>query len=330
MSEEKSKEHYYLGVDLGGAKILAGVFGEDLKLLGKNKIRTKPERGFEEVVQRIARCVLELADDFDIKPEQMRGLGIGAPGSISQDGDIIFAGNLKWKDAPLKKKLEEKLKIPVFIENDCNIAALGIYHKELKGVPENMVGIFLGTGVGAGLILNRQLYRGSHLTAGEIGHTVLDVHGEKCNCGNRGCFELFASRSAIFRRIDKAIQAGEKSLLAMMSDGRMEDLRSGDLLKAMNRGDECVRKVVDEAAEYTGIAVANVVNLLNPDIIVLGGGIIDALEERMMPIIERVAREHAFPGTEDSFKVQSSKLGDDAGITGAAVLAKQKLEGRVF
>ena len=330
MSEEQSKEHYYIGVDLGGAKILAGVFGKDLKLLGKNKIRTKPERGFDAVVGRIARCVFELADDFDIQIEQIKGLGIGTPGAIAPDGDVIFAGNLRWEDVPLKAELEEKLKIPVFIENDCNIATLGIYHKELKAVPENMVGIFLGKGVGAGLILNRQLYRGSHLTAGEIGHTVVDVHGEKCNCGNRGCFELFASRSAIFRRIDKAIQMGEKSLLATMTDGKLEDLRSGDLLKAMNRGDKCVGKVVDEAAEYTGIVVANVVNFLNPDIIVLGGGIIDALEERMMPIIERVAREHAFPGTENSFEVRASKLGDYAGITGAAVLAQQKLERKTF
>jgi glucokinase len=158
----------------------------------------------------------------------------------------------------------------------------------------------------------------------------LDVNGEKCNCGTGDVLSSLRAEAYFFRRIGKAIQEGEKSLLATMSDGKLEDLRSGDLLKAMNRGDQCVAKVVDEAAEYTGIAVANVVNLLNPDVIVLGGGIIDALEERMMPIIERVAREHAFPGTENSFKVQSSKLGDDAGITGAAVLAKQKLEGRVF
>ncbi|MBO7108322.1 MAG: ROK family protein, partial [Verrucomicrobia bacterium] len=181
-------QKYYIGIDLGGSKILAGLFDEELNLIGRNKMRTKPERGFTSVVERIARCAMDLVDDFDIKKEAIAGLGIGTPGSIGSNGNVIFAGNLGWKDVPLKKQLEKVMQIPVAVENDCNVAAWGIYHRELKAKPVNMVGIFLGTGVGAGLILNRQLYRGTNLIAGEIGHTVLDVNGELCNCGNRGCF----------------------------------------------------------------------------------------------------------------------------------------------
>lgn len=312
-------QKYYLGIDLGGSKILAGLFDEELNLVGRNKMRTKPERGFASVVERIARCATDLVDDFDIEKKSIVSLGIGTPGSIDVNGNVIFAGNLDWENVPLKKQLEKVMQIPVSVENDCNVATLGIYHHELKAKPVNMVGIFLGTGVGAGLILNRQLYRGTNLIAGEIGHTVLDVNGEQCNCGNRGCFELFASRSSIFRKIGEAIKNGEETQLA---DKKLENLRSGDLEKAIRRGDKCVARLVDEAAHYTGIAVANVVNLLNPDVVVLGGGVIDALEDQMMPVIDKVAHEYAFPGIPPTFQVVATKLGDNAGITGAAVLAK--------
>lgn len=322
MSTQDIQKSYYVGVDLGGSKILAGLFDTNLNLIETNKIKTKPERGFEGVVERIARCVQELMDDADLTCKNAIGLGIGAPGSIAKNGNVIFSGNLNWKDTPLRKKLEELLQLPVAVENDCNAATLGIYHKELQAQPPNMVGIFLGTGIGAGLIFNHKLYHGSNLIAGEIGHTVMDIHGEKCNCGSIGCFELLSSRGAIFRKVAQAIQKGETTLLTEMGNGRFEDLRSRDLLKASNRGDKCVARIVDEAAFCAGIAVSNTVNLLNPDIVVLGGGIIEALGDRMMPIIEKTAYNHAFPGT--SFKVIATKLGDNAGITGAAVLAKTK------
>lgn len=322
MSTQNTEKSYYVGIDLGGSKILAGLFDTELKLLGTNKIRTKPERGFDGVCSRIARCVKELMDDADLSCENAIGLGIGTPGSIAPNGNVIFSGNLDWKDKPLKKKLEDLLKLPVVVENDCNAATLGIYHKELHAQSPNMVGIFLGTGIGAGLIFNHKLYRGSNHIAGEIGHTTMDIHGDKCNCGSIGCFELLSSRGAIFRQVNKAIQRGEPTLLSEMGDGKLEDLRSRDLLKAINRGDKCVDRIVDEAAFCAGIAVSNTVNLLDPDIVVLGGGVIEALGDRMMPIIEKTAYKHAFPGT--VFKVIATELGDNAGITGAAALAQNK------
>ena len=163
--------------------------------------------------------------------------------------------------------------MPVFIENDCNASTLGIHEVELKGRSRSLLGIFLGTGIGGGLILDGQLYSGFNRTAGEIGHMVIDVNGPKCGCGNKGCFEALASRTALFRKIQSAVKDGQKTVLTEMLGPELTDMRSGDIRKALRRGDKFVEQIVEEAAEYTGIAVANVINLLNPEVIVLGGGV---------------------------------------------------------
>jgi len=294
-----------------------------LKCLGRAKISTKPQRGSEEVIERISRCVLDAIDECDLGPKQIRGVGVGAPGAVSpEDGRVIFAPNLEWEDLGLKKALEKQLDLPVFLENDCNICTLGVFEAELAAKPRNLVGIFLGTGIGAGLILDGKLFSGFNRTAGEIGHMVLEVGGPKCSCGNRGCFEALASRRAIFRNIQTAVKSGQKTVLTEMLGDDLEDLRSGDLRKAIQRGDKFVERIIEEAAEYTGIAVANVINLLNPEVIVLGGGVIERLEDEMMAIIIETAFDYALPGTGKGIQIVASKLGDDAGITGGAVLAR--------
>lgn len=322
----KDKDHV-MGVDLGGTKILAGVFDDKLECLGRAKKSTKAQRGPEAVVERIAATVLEAIDECDLQPKQIRGLGIGAPGACDPDtGTVIFAPNLVWKNFPLKKELEKRLPFPVFVENDCNIQTLGVYEKELKARPRNMVGIFLGTGIGAGIILEGKLYRGFNRTAGEIGHMVLEVGGPKCGCGNKGCFEALASRTAIFKRLEAALKDGQKTVLTEMLGNNLEDLRSGDLRKAIKRRDKLVERLVEEAAEYTGIAVANIINLLNPEVIVLGGGVMDALEDEMLAIIIETAHDYAMNGTADGIEIIASRLGDEAGITGGAVLARRETQ----
>ena len=214
--------------------------------------------------------------------------------------------------------------MPVFVENDCNIAALGVHVAELKAKPKNMVGIFVGTGIGGGMIINGELYGGFNHTAGEIGHMVLDVSGPKCGCGNKGCFEALASRTAIFQQIKAGIKDGQKTLLTEMLGDNLDDLRSGDLRKAIRRGDKFVEKVVEGAAEYIGIAVANLVNILNPEVVVLGGGVIEALADEMMGVIVETAQDYAMAGTMKGVEILASKLGDNAGITGGAVLARRE------
>ncbi len=325
MADSNDNPQYLVGVDFGGTKIYAGVFKPSLQLIGTARISTKPQRGVDTVVERLARAVRDAVDECDLDLKQVRGVGIGAPGAVDpEDGRILFAPNLEWKDVPLKKELEKALGVPVFLENDCNIAMLGVYEVELEAKPKNVLGIFLGTGIGGGIIINGELYSGFNRTAGEVGHMVLETGGPKCGCGNNGCFEALASRTAIFRRLREGVKGGEKTILTEMLGKDLDDMRSGDLRKALKRGDKFAEKIIEEAAEYTGIAVANLMNVLNPEVVVLGGGVMEALEDQMLAIIVETAMDYAMPGTSKGVKIIASKLGDDAGITGGAVLARRE------
>ncbi|PYJ60117.1 MAG: ROK family protein [Verrucomicrobia bacterium] len=327
MPGENDKKDCVIGVDFGGTKILAGVFDAKFECIGRARVSTKADRGTEEVIGRIARCVREAVEECDLDLKQIKTIGIGAPGAVdSESGKVIFAPNLGWNDVPLKKELEKLLERPVFLENDCNVCTLGVYEVELKAKPREVVGIFLGTGIGGGLILEGKLYSGFNRTAGEIGHMVLEVSGPKCGCGNKGCFEALASRTAIFRKIKEAVKEGQKTLLTEMLGPELEDLRSGDLRKAIKRGDKFVEHIVEEAAEYTGIAVSNLINILNPEVVVIGGGLMEQLEDEMLAIIVETAMDYAMPGTTKGIEIIATRLGDDAGITGGAVLARKHTE----
>jgi glucokinase len=326
MAEASTKAEYVVGVDLGGTKILSGVFSHSLECIGTAKLSTKSQRGVDKVVERIARSAQDAVDEADLTFKQIAGVGIGAPGAVDFDsGTVIFAPNLEgWTDVPLKKELEKILGVPVFVENDCNVSALGVYVTELKSKPRSMVGIFVGTGIGGGLVVDGELYSGFGHTAGEIGHMVLEVSGPKCGCGNKGCFEALASRTAIFQQIKSGIKDGQKTLLTEMLGDDLADLRSGDLRKAIRKGDKFVDRIIEGAAEYIGIATANLVNVLNPEVVVLGGGVMEALSDEMMSVIIETAKDYAMPGALKGVEIIASKLGDNAGITGAAVLARKK------
>jgi glucokinase len=325
MAKRNNGKQYLVGVDLGGTKILAGVFDINFTCLGRSKVKTRAERGAGEVIERVARCVRDALTECGVDLDKVQGIGVGAPGAVDmRAGRVIFAPNLRWKDVLLKQALEEALNVPVFLENDCKLSTLGVYEAELKSKPRHVVGLFLGTGIGAGLILDGVPYTGFGGTAGEVGHMVIDMDGPECGCGSRGCFEALASRTAIFRTIHKAVKGGQETLLASMLGDDLADLRSGDLRKAIRRGDDFVEGVVRRAARCTGIAVGNLMNLFNPEVVVLGGGLIDQLEQDMVPVIEKVARKHALAGTADNVEIRATRLGDDAGITGGAVLARQE------
>ena len=328
MAETNAKNELIVGVDLGGTKILAGVFNPALKCIGKTKLSTKADRGPEAVMDRVARCIRDALDECDLDLKHCKGVGIGAPGAVDfEAGRVIFAPNLPgWKDIALKKELEKRLEVPVFIENDCNIAVLGVHEKEFAGKPRHLIGMFIGTGIGGGIILDGKLFSGANHIAGEIGHMVLEVDGPKCGCGNKGCLEALASRTAIFNRIRDAVKEGQKTLLTEMLGDKFDNLKSGDLRKAIRRGDKFVEKVIEDASEYIGIAVGNLVNVLNPEIVVLGGGVMDALEDEMLGVITEVAQDYTMPGANKDLEIVASKLGDDAGITGAAVLVRKHLK----
>ena len=314
-------EELYIGVDLGGTKILAGIFDSDHHCLASEKTKTNQEDGYDAVCGQIVETIHAAAELAGIDPAKVNGAGIGAPGSISSDESrVLFAPNLGWRDAPLKADLEAELGCPVWLGNDCNVAATGIHRLELEAKPNDMVSIFLGTGIGAGIITNGVFLTGATRAAGEVGHMVLDPDGPVCGCGTRGCFEALASRTAIFNKVKSAVNDGAKTLLMDAGDDSVTRIRSGKLRRAIEAGDELAAAVLGETCLYTGVAIANLCNLLNPEVVALGGGLIEQLQADMLPKIRDAALERIMPGARQ-VRIMATALGDDAGITGAAILA---------
>ena len=325
MPANDKKSDYVVGVDFGGTKIYAGLFTANLNLVGTSKMTTKAMRGQGAVLDRIARCVKDVVDECDLTMGNVRAVGIGAPGVVDPEtGRIIVAPNLDWKDVPFEKELEKRLDVPVVLQNDANAALVGIYEEEFASKPRHVVGIFVGTGIGGSLIINGELYSGHNHAAAEIGHMTIAIDGPKCGCGRLGCLEAFASRTAIYLRLKAAVDEGQKTVLTEMLGDKLEGLRSGDLRKAIQKGDKFVAKCVEDAAEHIGISVGSLLNLLNPEVVVLGGGLIEALSDVMMPRITKVALARALTGTAEGVQIKDSMLGDKAGIYGAAILARRR------
>ncbi|MCG3147795.1 MAG: Glucokinase [Verrucomicrobiae bacterium] len=319
------KRHHILGVDLGGTKILAAVFDERGRLLSREKKATKPELGTATVINRVEECVHEALAAAAIPHTEIAALGIGVPGPIDPKGEIVrVAPNLHWKDVPLARLLRKHLDVPVTVVNDVQagtmaVAALGAGRK-LK----DFACMFVGTGLGGGIVINGELYKGSTGMAGEVGHmVVVPDDGPKCGCGNRGCLEAVASRSAIVRRIVNEIEDGRKSVVKQLCDGDLKRIRSRILATAYRDGDELVREVLHAAADYIGIGAANLINVLNPQAVILGGGVIEALGDRLLPRITKSAWAHVIAPTPQRVNIKDSGLGDDAGILGAALAARQ-------
>ena len=316
-------EEHYIGVDLGGTKILAGIFDADTRCLATEKTKTKSEHGYDAVCARIVSAVRSAAESAGIDLAKVTGAGIGAPGSISSDeSSVLFAPNLGWRDVPLKADLEAQLGCPVWLGNDCNVAATGIHRHELEAKPNDLVSIFLGTGIGAGIISNGVFLTGATHAAGEVGHMILDPNGPICRCGTSGCFEALASRTAIFNKVKSAVNdGGELTQLMEADDDSVTRIRSGKLRRAIEAGDELAAAVLGETCLYTGVAIANLCNLLNPEVVALGGGLIEQLHTVMLPKIRDAALERIMPGARQ-VRIMATILGDHAGITGAAILAR--------
>ena len=318
---------YVVGVDMGGTKILAAVINAKGEIVQQAKTATKPKKGPDEVIKRIVRCIGEAIDGAELKPSQIRAIGIGSPGPLDPEtGVIIFAPNLGWSNVPLKAKLEANLSIPTFVDNDVNVGTLGEYAFGAGRGVKNLVGIFVGTGIGGGIILDGKLYHGVNKTAGEVGHMIVEANGPQCGCGNFGCLEAVASRTAITRDLQKAIQKkGQKSKLTQLNGGKLDQIRSQAIAKAVKRGDKPTIKVMRRAGKYLGISVASIVHFLNPEMVVLGGGVIEAMGDSLLDPIRRAAAKYALPTTMDGVQIVEAILGDNAGVIGASVLARQRL-----
>ena len=320
-------DDYVVGVDMGGTKILAAVINAKGEIVQQAKRATKPKKGPEEVIERITRCVREAIDSAELNPSQIRAIGIGSPGPLDPEtGVIIFAPNLGWSNVPLKAKLEANLSIPTFVDNDVNVGTLGEYAFGAGQGVKNLVGIFVGTGIGGGIILDGKLFHGVNKTAGEIGHMIVEAKGPRCGCGNFGCLEAVASRTAITRDLQKAIlKKGKKSKLTELNGGNLDLIRSKAIARAVKQGDKPTIKVVRRAAKYLGISVASIVHFLNPEMVVLGGGVVEAMGDSLLDPIRHAAAEYALPTTMDGVQIVAATLGDNAGVIGASVLARERL-----
>ena len=322
-----ANDDYVVGVDMGGTKILAAVIDAKGEIVQQAKRATKPKKGPEEVIERITRCIREAIDSAELNPSQIRAIGIGSPGPLDPEtGVIIFAPNLGWSNVPLKAKLEANLSIPTFVDNDVNVGTLGEYAFGAGRGVKNLVGIFVGTGIGGGIILDGKLFHGVNKTAGEVGHMIVEVKGPRCGCGNFGCLEAVASRTAITRDLQKAIlKKGKKSKLTELNGGNLDLIRSKAIARAVKQGDKPTIKVVQRAAKYLGISVASIVHFLNPEMVVLGGGVVEAMGDSLLDPIRHAAAEYALPTTMDGVQIVAATLGDNAGVIGASVLARERL-----
>jgi glucokinase len=315
---------HIIGVDLGGTKILAAVFDERGRLLAREKKATKPQLGSAGVIERVEELIHETLAAAALPHTAVAALGIGVPGLIDTKGEVVrVAPNLHWKEVPLARLLRKRLDIPVTVLNDVQAGTMAVRDLGAGRGLRHFVCMFIGTGLGGGLVIDGQLYRGATGMAGEIGHmTVVPENGPKCGCGKRGCLEAVASRSAIVRRIEKEIEDGRKSEVKQLCDGDLKRIRSRILATAYRDGDALVREVINDACDFIGIGAANLINILNPQAVILGGGVIEALGNRMLPRITKSAFAHVIAATPNRVNILDSGLGDDAGILGAAVAAR--------
>lgn len=313
---------YSLGVDLGGTKILSGVIDTETgTVIDWTKKRTKKEKGKDIILQRIIESVEKTICKAQIPMSQISSLGIGAAGQVDRErGVLISSPNLECYDVDLKQILENYFHIPVYVGNDVEVATLG--EKQFgNGVGyDNFVCIFVGTGIGSGIVQNGKIYRGATGTAGEIGHIIVDSGGRQCSCGGNGCLEAYASRTAIEKKIMAAIKKGHNSVITELIKEN-GGLRSKHIKQALDEGDEIVMNSVTEAAEYLSSGLATIINFYNPQLIILGGGLIEAVDF-YYDITVKKALAKSLPTPSEQVKITKTALKDHSGIIGASLLQK--------
>lgn len=318
-------ENLFVGIDLGGTKILASplVLGKEFKILGKAKNPTRIEGGISVIVDDIVKTVIQSLNRAQLNLKSIRSVGIGIPGAVDvNNGRVIMASNLGWENVKIKNLLEKKLKVSVFVDNDVNLGVLGEQQYGAARGAMDVAGIFWGTGIGGGIVLHGKIHHGHSFTAGEIGHLVMVKNGPLCNCGNRGCLESIAGKWAITRDWkNHQNKFDEKPAEDIKSDATI--LKSKMIRQAYNDGDAFMIEALQNSCSYIGMSLSAIVNLLNPQIIVLGGGMIESMGDELLPEIRESMEKHLFPHT--TVKLKIAKLGDFAVLTGAAVFARQMI-----
>lgn len=316
-------KNYIITIDLGGTKLLGAITDSSNNILQKIKLPTDLNNGVDGLYNSIIHIINTLIFQVGATQDDIEGIVLGVPGAVNpHTGEIKIAPNLGIKDVNIRQGLLEKnLNIPIYIENDVNLGAIGILGKELDETSKNILVVFIGTGIGGALIFDRKIYRGTNYFAGEIGHMKLNGFDNICGCGQKGCFEAVASRTAIAKEITTALKKGGKSVITkILSDNKK--IKSKALKFALKEKDELVTKIVKEKSIIIGKTLGSITNLLNVDTIVLGGGVTEALSKYIVPWIKKGFKSSVLESLHD-VKIIPTELGDDAAIYAGYYLIKE-------
>lgn len=311
---------YNIGIDLGGTNIKVGVVDENYNIVGRSNIKTNLPRPAEEIVDSIVEGVKLACDDAKIAVSDVNSIGIGTPGTANRNtGVVLYSCNLGFNNFELGSMLSKKLGTEVFVENDANAAAFGeVVNGAGKGYKDVVV-ITLGTGVGGGIIIGGKIYTGFNFCGAELGHTVIEYNGRQCGCGRKGCFEAYSSATALINFTKEAMEA-DKSTKMWEIAGSLDEVDGKTAFDGFRAGDKTATEVVDKYINYLGCGLTNVVNIFQPEVLLIGGGICKEGENLTKPLLEYIAKESYCIDPNCSTKLDIAKLGNDAGIIGAAYL----------
>ena len=314
---------YTIGIDLGGTNIVAGLVDEQYRILTSASVKTNLPREAEAIIDDMVALCHQVVADQGITMDDVAYVGVGCPGTCNvETGEVEYANNLGFAHLQLGTIMKEKLNKPVYIENDANAAALGEAKAGATKGAAKSVCITLGTGVGSGIVLDGKIYGGSNFAGGEIGHTVITVDGEPCTCGRRGCWETYSSATALIRQTKAAMEKDPDSLMWRLVDGDITKVEGRTSFDAAQQGDATAQAVVDRYAEYLACGLVNVINVFQPDIVCVGGGVCRQGENLLGPVRKMIQRDRYSKYCQKQTELCVAQLGNDAGIVGAACLGE--------
>ncbi len=327
-------KRWIVGVDLGGTNIVVGLLPiEGGEVLGLRSMPTDSGRGAKFVVDRIngmvEQAIAEVLASEEGTRDQIAGVGIGSPGPLDRrTGTVINTPNLGWRNFPLRDLISNAVHLPATLDNDANCATYGEWWLGAGRGTRALVGLTLGTGIGGGIVLGGEIFHGCSDVAGEIGHMTIDSNGRRCKCGNYGCLEQYASGPAIALRAVEGIEAGAESVLEEMVNGRLEDVTAATVYEATVQGDAYATEVMKDTAKFLGAGVASIINILNPEMVVIAGGVTRAGDTLFEPLRAEV-RRRAFKSAQECCRIVSAELPGTAGVVGAAAVFKRETYGHV-
>lgn len=312
---------YYVGIDLGGTNISAGVVNENYEIISKSSTKTNCPRPAESIAEDMAKTAIDAISKANLSVDQIEWVGIGTPGiADNANGTIVYSNNLGFNNVPMAQYIQKFIDKPVYIENDANAAAYGEFVAGAAKNTVNAVCITLGTGVGGGIIIDGKIYSGSNMAGAELGHTVINCEGPQCTCGRKGCFEVYSSATGLIRMTKEAMENDKDSIMWQLSNERNNKVTARTSFDAMRAGDKSAAEVVDKYIKYLAAGITNIINIFQPDVLCIGGGVCNEGDPLLLPVKEIVKKEVYTRTLEKNTEIVIAKLGNDAGIIGAAFL----------